>query len=119
MDWDIHHGNGTQHIFEEDDSVMYVSIHRYDGGSFFPGSGAADEVGRGSGKGYTVNVPWDCAGATDGDYITAFNPSRPADCVRVRARPHHRLCRALMRLRVIRLVAARSRRKLSGTSQPC
>jgi len=73
MDWDIHHGNGTQHIFQEDDSVMYVSIHRYDGGSFFPGSGAADEVGHGNGKGYTVNIPWDCAGATDGDYITAFN----------------------------------------------
>lgn len=73
MDWDVHHGNGTQHIFEDDDTVMYMSIHRYDGGTFFPGTGAADEVGCGQGKGYTVNIPWDSCGATDGDYMAAFN----------------------------------------------
>lgn len=73
LDWDVHHGNGTQHIFEEDDSVMYMSLHRYDGGSFYPGTGAAAEVGRGTGAGYTVNVPWLCGNMHDGDYLAAFN----------------------------------------------
>ena len=55
VDWDVHHGNGTQHSFYEDPQVLYVSIHRY--GSFYPGTGAATEVGRGKGEGFTVNIP--------------------------------------------------------------
>ncbi|KAK9818191.1 hypothetical protein WJX72_008532 [[Myrmecia] bisecta] len=73
MDWDVHHGNGTQHIFEDDPSVLYMSIHRYDGGHFYPGTGAVDEVGVGDGEGYTVNVPWAMGGMGNGDYIAAFN----------------------------------------------
>jgi acetoin utilization deacetylase AcuC-like enzyme len=55
-DFDVHHGNGTQDVFYEDPEVMFLSIHRY-GGGFYPGTGAADEVGRGKGLGFTVNVP--------------------------------------------------------------
>ena len=65
-------GNGTQEIFEADDSVLYMSLHRHDGGDFFPGTGAADEAGTGAGEGFTVNVPWGGPGAGDADYIAAF-----------------------------------------------
>jgi acetoin utilization deacetylase AcuC-like enzyme len=54
IDWDLHHGNGTQHIFEEDASVLYLSTHQYPG---FPGTGHALEAGRGAGQGYTINLP--------------------------------------------------------------
>lgn len=54
IDFDVHHGNGTQHYFENDDSVLYISTHRY---PFFPGTGTADETGRGAGAGATVNYP--------------------------------------------------------------
>eukprot|EP00197_Chlamydomonas_leiostraca_P007182 CAMPEP_0202865778 /NCGR_PEP_ID=MMETSP1391-20130828/6346_1 /ASSEMBLY_ACC=CAM_ASM_000867 /TAXON_ID=1034604 /ORGANISM="Chlamydomonas leiostraca, Strain SAG 11-49" /LENGTH=639 /DNA_ID=CAMNT_0049545655 /DNA_START=304 /DNA_END=2223 /DNA_ORIENTATION=- len=73
LDWDIHHGNGTQHIFEDDDSVMYMSIHRYDRGAFYPGTGAVDEVGVGRGQGYSVNIPWDGPDMCNGDYISALH----------------------------------------------
>jgi acetoin utilization deacetylase AcuC-like enzyme len=56
VDWDVHHGNGTQDIFYEDPEVLFYSIHRY-GGGFYPGTGAASETGRGKGLGYTFNVP--------------------------------------------------------------
>jgi acetoin utilization deacetylase AcuC-like enzyme len=55
VDWDVHHGNGTQHSFYEDPHVLYVSTHRY--GFFYPGTGAATEAGRGKGEGFTVNIP--------------------------------------------------------------
>ncbi len=55
VDWDVHHGNGTQHSFYEDPQVLYVSTHRY--GYFYPGTGAATEVGKGKGEGFTVNLP--------------------------------------------------------------
>jgi acetoin utilization deacetylase AcuC-like enzyme len=55
VDWDVHHGNGTQHSFYEDPKVLYFSTHRY--GFFYPGTGAATEVGEGNGEGFTVNVP--------------------------------------------------------------
>lgn len=60
MDWDVHHGNGTQSIFESDPNVLYISIHRYDNGSFFPHSkyGNYTSIGSGLGEGYCVNVPW-------------------------------------------------------------
>lgn len=54
VDWDVHHGNGTQDIFYEDPTVTYYSIHRY---PFYPGTGNADENGAGPGRGYTVNAP--------------------------------------------------------------
>ncbi|EIE24210.1 histone deacetylase, partial [Coccomyxa subellipsoidea C-169] len=73
LDWDVHHGNGTQHIFEHDPGVMYMSIHRYDGGHFYPGTGAVKEVGRGAGEGFTVNVPWPMGGMGNGDYMAAFS----------------------------------------------
>ncbi|XP_062975347.1 histone deacetylase 7 isoform X2 [Elgaria multicarinata webbii] len=75
VDWDVHHGNGTQQVFYRDPNVLYVSLHRHDDGNFFPGSGAADEVGSGAGEGFTVNVAW--TGGLDppmGDpeYLAAF-----------------------------------------------
>ena len=54
FDFDVHHGNGTQHLFEERDDVYYASVHRY---PFYPGTGAAGEIGRGRGRGFTKNVP--------------------------------------------------------------
>jgi len=56
VDWDVHHGNGTQDIFWADPTVFFFSIHRY-GMGFYPGTGAADETGTGPGLGYTLNVP--------------------------------------------------------------
>jgi acetoin utilization deacetylase AcuC-like enzyme len=56
VDWDVHHGNGTQDIFYEDPGVFFFSIHRY-GHGFYPGTGAKDETGRGRGLGYTFNEP--------------------------------------------------------------
>ncbi len=69
IDWDLHHGNGTQHIFYERDDVLYVSLHQY---PHYPGSGSADERGIGKGAGHTINIPM-AAGSTDGDYRKAFN----------------------------------------------
>uniref|UniRef100_A0A8B9QQC4 histone deacetylase n=1 Tax=Apteryx owenii TaxID=8824 RepID=A0A8B9QQC4_APTOW len=75
VDWDIHHGNGTQQAFYSDPDVLYISLHRYDNGNFFPGSGAPEEVGSGMGVGYNINIAW--TGGVDppiGDveYLTAF-----------------------------------------------
>uniref|UniRef100_A0A8C8VQS3 Protein deacetylase HDAC6 n=1 Tax=Pelusios castaneus TaxID=367368 RepID=A0A8C8VQS3_9SAUR len=75
LDWDVHHGNGTQHMFEEDPSVLYVSLHRYDHGSFFPSSedADADRVGQGPGRGFTLNVPWNGPRMGDSEYLAAFH----------------------------------------------
>lgn len=64
LDWDVHHGNGSQHIFEADPRVLYLSIHRYDNGSFFPGSSDANYnvVGTAKGEGYNINIPWNKVG---------------------------------------------------------
>ncbi|MBI1825801.1 MAG: histone deacetylase [Planctomycetes bacterium] len=56
LDWDVHHGNGTQHTFESDPRVMFISIHGHPG-LLYPGTGYAEERGRGNGEGYTINVP--------------------------------------------------------------
>jgi acetoin utilization deacetylase AcuC-like enzyme len=56
VDWDVHHGNGTQDIFYEDPAVVFYSIHRY-GHGFYPGTGGAAETGRGPGLGFTFNAP--------------------------------------------------------------
>jgi len=68
VDFDVHHGNGTQHMFEEDPRVLYVSSHAY---PFYPGTGALDEVGRGAGEGFTVNLPLP-DGMGDGDYARIY-----------------------------------------------
>ncbi len=68
VDWDVHHGNGTQAIFEDDPSVLYFSTHQF---PFYPGTGAAEERGRGAGTGFTINVPL-CAGAGDAELLKAF-----------------------------------------------
>ncbi|GAA6082475.1 histone deacetylase 7 isoform X1, partial [Tachysurus ichikawai] len=75
VDWDVHHGNGTQEIFYTDPSVLYISLHRYDNGNFFPGSGDPEEVGSGAGEGFNVNVAF--AGGLDppmgdAEYLAAF-----------------------------------------------
>ncbi|XP_068854352.1 histone deacetylase 6 [Aphelocoma coerulescens] len=73
LDWDVHHGNGTQEIFEEDPSVLYVSLHRHDG-SFFPGGagGSPRRRGRGPGTGFTLNVGWGGPRVGDPEYLAAL-----------------------------------------------
>lgn len=73
FDWDVHHGNGTQHIFEDDPSVLYISIHRHDGGQFYPGTGSVYAVGGPSALGYCVNVGWPCGGMGNADYLAAMH----------------------------------------------
>lgn len=68
LDWDVHHGNGTQHTFEEDPSVFYLSTHQY---PYYPGTGSASETGTGRGRGATLNCPMP-AGAGDSAYERAF-----------------------------------------------
>lgn len=68
VDWDVHHGNGTQDLFWEQERVGFLSIHRY---PFYPGSGAADETGGGAGLGATLNLPI-AMGTTRHDYHAAF-----------------------------------------------
>ncbi|KAL5197252.1 hypothetical protein ABZP36_000764 [Zizania latifolia] len=72
VDWDVHHGNGTQEIFDGNNSVLYISLHRHEDGTFYPGTGAAHEVGVMDGQGFSVNIPWSCGGVGDNDYIFAF-----------------------------------------------
>ena len=69
VDWDLHHGNGTQHLFEDDPSILYVSTHQY---PCYPGTGAAHEVGRGAGAGRTVNLPFP-PGFGDAEFARAFD----------------------------------------------
>lgn len=68
VDWDLHHGNGTQHSFEEDPSILYFSSHQY---PYYPGTGAHNEVGIGRGEGFTINVPLSM-GYGDGEYAAIF-----------------------------------------------
>lgn len=68
VDWDVHHGNGTQHIFWIDPSVFYFSIHQF---PHYPGTGSENEVGEGEGEGFTFNMPM-CAGSGEIEYIEAF-----------------------------------------------
>jgi acetoin utilization deacetylase AcuC-like enzyme/formylglycine-generating enzyme required for sulfatase activity len=75
VDWDVHHGNGTQAAFYEDPSVLYFSVHQY---PFYPGTGGAAEKGRGKGLNYTINVPLP-PGSGDKEYLEAFEQRlRPA-----------------------------------------
>jgi acetoin utilization deacetylase AcuC-like enzyme len=68
VDWDVHHGNGTQNLFYEDGSVFYFSVHQF---PFYPGTGAWDERGKGDGRGATLNVPL-AAGCGDAEYSEIF-----------------------------------------------
>jgi len=68
LDWDVHHGNGTQHLFESDPSVLYASIHQF---PFYPGTGTVGEIGVGRGEGFTLNVPLP-AGCGDAEYVAVM-----------------------------------------------
>ncbi|MBM3771156.1 MAG: histone deacetylase [Acidimicrobiia bacterium] len=68
VDYDVHHGNGTQHMFDEDPSVLYISTHQH---PFYPGTGDAKEIGAGDGRGFTVNVPLE-VGSQNEDFRVAF-----------------------------------------------
>jgi acetoin utilization deacetylase AcuC-like enzyme len=69
VDYDVHHGNGTQWSFYEDPAVLFISSHQY---PYYPGTGAATDIGRGRGLGFTVNLPVE-AGGTDADFELAYN----------------------------------------------
>lgn len=69
VDWDVHHGNGTQHSFEDDPSVLFFSTHQY---PHYPGTGREDERGQGAGEGFTINVPME-AGESDDEYRAVFD----------------------------------------------
>jgi acetoin utilization deacetylase AcuC-like enzyme len=80
-DFDVHHGNGTQHLFEQRNDVYYASIHRY---PFYPGTGAANEIGTGAGRGFTKNIPvaggeGNAAflGATEDEIVRAIDDYKP------------------------------------------
>ncbi|KAK6543222.1 Histone deacetylase hda1 [Orbilia ellipsospora] len=74
LDWDVHHGNGTQSAFYDQDSVLYMSLHRFEGGTFYPPNPDGDLTfcGEGKGEGFNVNIPWATGGIGDADYIYAF-----------------------------------------------
>ncbi|KAF8332712.1 uncharacterized protein EI90DRAFT_3288915 [Cantharellus anzutake] len=74
LDWDVHHGNGTQKAFETDPNVLYISIHQFEQGTFYPASpeGGMEYVGLGAGIGKNVNIPWEDPGMRDADYLYAF-----------------------------------------------
>ena len=69
VDWDVHHGNGTQELFDDDPSVFYFSVHRH---PFYPGTGSAEQHGAGKGTGATLNAPLP-AGSGDRDFLRAFS----------------------------------------------
>jgi acetoin utilization deacetylase AcuC-like enzyme len=68
VDWDVHHGNGTQHSFEDDPSILFFSTHQY---PHYPGTGRATERGKGAGEGFTINIPME-AGEGDDEYQAIF-----------------------------------------------
>jgi len=68
IDWDVHHGNGTQNALYEEDGVLFISIHQ---SPAYPGSGYIEEKGKGAGEGYTVNIPLP-GGSGDQEYLKAF-----------------------------------------------
>ncbi|NXQ86359.1 HDA10 deacetylase, partial [Nyctibius grandis] len=74
VDWDVHHGQGTQYVFAEDPSVLYFSWHRYEHQEFWPSLKESDydAVGLGRGKGFNINLPWNKVGMGNSDYLAAF-----------------------------------------------
>ena len=84
VDWDVHHGNGTQHIFDTDENIVYFSVHRYDHGKFYPGSnshsctdGAPEAVGKPPAEGRNINIGWNAKRMGDADYLAAWQQVRP------------------------------------------
>ncbi|KAJ3673101.1 hypothetical protein LUZ60_006475 [Juncus effusus] len=75
VDWDVHHGNGTQNTFYKDSRVLFFSVHRFDGGTFYPAGldGAHFMVGDGDGQGYNINVPWEHERCGDADYSAVWD----------------------------------------------
>jgi acetoin utilization deacetylase AcuC-like enzyme len=73
VDFDVHHGNGTQHMFEEDDTVYYFSTHQY---PHYPGTGTDSERGKGKGEGFTYNIPLQ-SGSGDKDFIYSYHDILP------------------------------------------
>lgn len=87
VDWDIHHGQGIQYIFEDDPSVLYFSWHRYEHGRFWPclRESDVDAVGQGRGRGFTVNLPWNQVPAPQpGSPVPPATGALHPTCV-----PHH------------------------------
>ncbi|ORY64236.1 histone deacetylase [Pseudomassariella vexata] len=80
LDWDVHHGNGIQNLFYTDPNVLYISLHVYQNGQFYPGKpenpripdGGIDQVGEDAGRGKNVNIGWADQGMGDGEYLAAF-----------------------------------------------
>lgn len=80
LDWDVHHGNGVQDIFYDDPNVLYISLHVYQNGTFYPGrppnptdpDGGPEHCGAGAGLGRNVNIGWHDQGMGDGEYMAAF-----------------------------------------------
>jgi acetoin utilization deacetylase AcuC-like enzyme len=73
VDWDVHHGDGTESMFYSDPTVLCVSIHRYDNGSFYPRSGHSTRCGDGAGMGYNINIALNGTGYGDSDYMMIFD----------------------------------------------
>ena len=92
VDFDVHHGNGTQHIFESRRDVFYISLHECPGSLEFPGTGAADEIGSGDGQGYTLNVPLD-RGSGEAEYRAALEREGAAGAGCLRPAVHPAQCR--------------------------
>ncbi|KAF2280344.1 putative histone deacetylase [Westerdykella ornata] len=74
LDWDVHHGNGIQHAFYDDPNVLYISLHVYRNGQFYPclPDGNLTYCGEGAGLGKNVNIPWPAHGMGDAEYLYAF-----------------------------------------------
>ncbi|CAH8494399.1 unnamed protein product [Schistosoma turkestanicum] len=74
IDWDVHHGNGTAEIFADDPNILYISVHRFDHGRYFPNSdfSSSQFCGTDEGLGRTIHVAWNGRDVKDGDYIVAF-----------------------------------------------
>lgn len=75
VDWDVHHGNGTQKTFWNDSQVLFFSVHRHENGTFYPcgDDGSHVRTGGGQGAGYNINVPWENGACGDADYIAVWD----------------------------------------------
>ena len=110
VDFDVHHGNGTEAIFRDDDSVLFVSLHQW---PFYPGSGGPDDQAE-----TTVNIPLR-AGSGDEEYLAAFARDRRAGGGAIRARARARLGRLRCARRRPTLGHARQRERLPRTARRC
>ncbi|XP_011621109.1 histone deacetylase 5 [Amborella trichopoda] len=75
VDWDVHHGNGTQKMFWSDSQVLFFSVHRFDSGTFYPSGdhGSHTMIGEGAGIGFNINVPWEHGRCGDADYLAVWD----------------------------------------------